>query len=60
MCVDYRCLNKMIIKDNYPLAMIENQIGVLNYKSYFRSLDFKDGFHYISIAEESRKYTSFV
>ena len=60
MCVDYHTLNKYIIKDNYPLPSIDDQLEVMNNKAYFSRLNFKDGFHHISIAEESRKYTSFV
>ena len=60
MCVDYRTLDKYIIKDNYPLPLIDDQLDVMNNKAHFFRLDLKDGFHHISIAEESRKYTSFV
>lgn len=60
MCVDYRVLNKYLIRDHYPLPLIEDQMDVLADKKYFTLLDLKDGFHHISIAEESIKYTSFV
>lgn len=35
MCVDYRVLNKALVRDNYPLPVIEDQIDVLNNKKYF-------------------------
>ena len=60
MCVDYRTLNKYIIKDNYPLSLIDDQLDLMNNKAHFSRLDLKEGFQHISIAEESRKYTSFV
>lgn len=58
MC--YRTLNKITIKDRYPLPLVEDQIDQLSGKLYFTSLDLKDGFHHIPIAESSIKFTSFV
>ncbi|XP_011860339.1 PREDICTED: uncharacterized protein LOC105557649 [Vollenhovia emeryi] len=60
MCVDYRVLNKVTARDNYPLPIIEDHLEALNNKSYFSTLDLKDGFYHISVAKESIKYTSFV
>ncbi|XP_043276015.1 uncharacterized protein [Venturia canescens] len=60
MCVDYRTLNKMTARDNYPLPLIEDQLDILQGKRYFTMLDLKDGFHHISMADESIKYTAFV
>lgn len=59
-CIDYRTLNKALVRDNYPLPLIEDQLDVLRGKKYFSLLDLKDGFHHNSIAEESIKYTSFI
>lgn len=59
MYVDYRVLNKVIAHDNYPLP-IEDQLEALNNKKYFSTLDLKDGFHHISVAEDSIKDTSFI
>lgn len=60
LCVDYRTLNKMIARDNYPMPLIEDLIDALSEKRYFSLLDLRDGFHQISVAEESIKYTAFV
>lgn len=60
MCVDYRALNKVIARDNYPLPLIEDQLDRLRGKRFFSTLDLKDGFYHIAMAEESIKYTSFV
>ncbi|XP_025265055.1 uncharacterized protein LOC112638147 [Camponotus floridanus] len=59
LCVDYRVLNKVLRRDNYPLPLIEDQIDVLRDKKYFSILDLKDGFFHIRIADESIKYTAF-
>lgn len=60
MYVDYRVLNKVTAHDNYPLPIIEDQLEALNNKKYFSTLDLKDGFHHISVAEDSIKDTSFI
>lgn len=60
MCVDYRGLNKMTIRDNFPLPLIEDCLEYLEGKSVFTTIDLKNGFHHIGIEEESVKYTAFV
>lgn len=60
MCVDYRNLNKVTSRDNYPLPIIEEQINALQDKRYFTLLDLEDGFHHVYMAENSIKYTSFI
>jgi len=59
LCVDYRVLNKITARDNYPLPIIEEQINALQGR-YFSLLDLKDGFHHVRMAEDSIKYTAFV
>lgn len=60
MCVDYRQLNKLTARDNYPLPLIEEQLDLLCNKSYFSCLDLKDGFHHVNMSAESIPLTSFV
>jgi len=60
MCVDYRALNKITARENYPLSIIEEQINALQGKRYFMSLDLKDGFHHVYIDKDSIKYTAFI
>lgn len=59
-CVDYRTLNKMTIRDHYPLPIIEECLEFLGGKGYFSNLDMKNGYYHVKIAGESTKYTSFV
>lgn len=56
--VDYRELNKHIVKDRYPLPLIDDNLDLL-WKKYFTCFDLKDGFHHIYVAKDSIKYTSF-
>lgn len=60
LCVDYRVLNKITARDNYPMPLVEDQLAIVGNKKYFSLLDLKDGFHHVRVAEESIKYTSFV
>jgi len=60
MCVDYRVLNKVLARENYPLPLIEDQLDALRGKKYFSTLDLKDGFYHVAMAAESIKYTSFI
>lgn len=60
MCVDYRHLNKIILRENHPIPVIEEQLEIVGDKCYFSILDLKDGFYHINVVEESRKFTAFV
>lgn len=60
LCVDYRDLNKITIRDNFSTPLIDDHLDRLRDKSYFTSLDLRDGFHHVRVADESVKYTSFV
>lgn len=60
VCVDYRAINKKIVKDRYPLPNIEEQIDALQGATVFSTLDLANGFFHVPVAKESRKYTSFI
>lgn len=60
MCIDYRALNRLTIRDNYPLPLIEDCIEYLDGKKCFSLLDLKSGFHQVKMEEKSVQYTSFV
>ena len=60
MCVDFRVLNKVTARDNYPMPLIEDQLAIVRNKRYFTLLDLKDGFYHVPVAPDSVKYTSFV
>jgi ribonuclease HI len=60
LCVDYRQLNKKIVKDRYPLPIIEEQLDSLQNAKFFSTLDLKNGFFHVKIDEQSKKYTAFI
>lgn len=60
LCVDFRRINKVIVKDHFPLPLIEDQLDRLQEAKVFSTIDLKNGFFHVPVAEESRRYTSFV
>ena len=60
MCVDFRRLNAVTIKDKYPLPLIEDQIDRLGGYVYFTTLDFASGYYQVPITEDPIEKTAFV
>lgn len=60
VCIDYRQLNSKIVKDEYPLPIIDDLIDRLCNAKVYSVLDLKNGFFHLKISEESIPYTSFV
>jgi hypothetical protein len=60
LCVDYRALNEITVKDRFPLPRIDDQIDQLGRAKYFTTLDMAAGFHQIPVAENSVEKTAFV
>ena len=49
MCIDYRALNKISVKNRYPLPGIDELINNMKGDKYFTKLDLKLGYHQIPI-----------
>lgn len=47
MCVDYRGLNKITMKNRYPLSRIEDLLDQLQGENYFSKIDLKSGYHQV-------------
>ena len=60
VCIDYRPLNKVILKDKFPFPLIEDLLDKLKDALIFSTIDLKNGFFHVEVDEHSRKYTSFV
>ncbi|GFV72387.1 transposon Tf2-9 polyprotein [Trichonephila clavipes] len=58
--IDYRRLNRKLIKDNYHLPLIDDILDCLQNAKIFTTLDLKNGFFHVAVNERSRKFTSFV
>lgn len=60
LCCDYRAINKITIKDKWPIPRIDEQLDRLGQNKYFITLDMASGFHQIPVAENSIEKTAFV
>ena len=59
LCVDYRRINARTIRDSYPIPKIEDIFAALHGSKHFITMDIKQGFFNIPMAEESKQYTAF-
>ncbi|KAA8495185.1 Transposon Ty3-I Gag-Pol polyprotein [Porphyridium purpureum] len=59
MCVDYRALNDVTIKDRYPLPNMEEMLDQLRHAKYFSKLDLFSGYHQILVEPDDVKKTAF-
>ncbi|MCO5573344.1 hypothetical protein L7F22_027113 [Adiantum nelumboides] len=59
MCVDYRALNRITIKNRFLVPQVEDLIDKLQGSTYFSRIDLKSGYHQISIVDEDIVKTAF-
>ena len=59
MCIDYRALNKITLKNRYPLTKINGLLDQMHHAKYFTNMDFKLGYHQVQVKEEDIWKTSF-
>jgi hypothetical protein len=59
LCVDYRPLNAVIVKNNYPLPRIDTSFDKLSKAKVFSKIDLRSGYHQIKICPEDVLKTAF-
>nr|GEW74841.1 hypothetical protein [Tanacetum cinerariifolium] len=59
MCIDYRELNKLTVKNCYPLPRIDDLFDQLQGSSVYSKIDLRLGYHQLRVQEEDISKTAF-
>nr|GEZ18622.1 putative reverse transcriptase domain-containing protein [Tanacetum cinerariifolium] len=59
MCIDYLELNKLTVKNRYPLPRIDDLFDQLQGSSVYSKIDLRSGYHQLRVREEDIPKTTF-
>ncbi|CAL1388171.1 unnamed protein product [Linum trigynum] len=59
LCIDYRRINKVTVKNKYPLPRIDDLFDQLQGSKVFSKIDLRSGYHQLKVAEEAIPKTAF-
>ena len=60
LCIDYRALNKVTVRNKYPLLIISDLFDQLHGAKYFTKLDLRSGYYQVCITEGDESKTTCV
>ena len=60
MCIDYHQLNKVTIKNKYPLPQIDDLFDQLKEAGFFSKIDFRSGYHQLRVRGQNSPKTYFL
>nr|GFC23634.1 putative reverse transcriptase domain-containing protein [Tanacetum cinerariifolium] len=52
MCIDYQELNKLTVKNRYPISRIDDLFDQLQGSSIYSKIDLRSGYHQLRVREE--------
>nr|GEU38426.1 putative reverse transcriptase domain-containing protein [Tanacetum cinerariifolium] len=59
MCIDYHELNKLTVKNRYPLLRIDDLFDQLQRPSVYSKIDLRSGYHQLRVRDEDIQNTAF-
>ncbi|GJR70748.1 putative reverse transcriptase domain-containing protein [Tanacetum coccineum] len=59
MCIDYRELNKLTVKNRYPFPIIDDLFDQLQGSRVYSKIDLRSGYHQLRVHEEDISKTTF-
>ena len=59
-CLDYRRLNSLTIKDDYPLPCIDDSFRLLGNQQWFSTMDLASGYWQVVMSPEAKRKSEFV
>ncbi|GJR31960.1 putative reverse transcriptase domain-containing protein [Tanacetum coccineum] len=59
MCIDYRELNKLTVKNRYPLSRIDDLFDQLQGSQFLSKIDLRSGYHQLRVPKDDIPNTTF-
>ena len=60
LCVDYRKVNSLTIKDSYPLPRIDDIIDAVGDAKYVSKIDLMKGYYQVELTKKARPISAFI